>query len=170
MKGDWCIVLDRLIYKNLGSLNRALGRNVKVDAHTLYIKFTSGRVVLRVSSDVVICSKNENDQLCVDILDLLLWAPEGEHLPQAASQHDLFLPQINIEDENNQSVVNTDNNVPLSTNAGDDIQIDTRYNQPEQEKKDPAEGGHSSTTLRHSSRVGKPSFKFLSHFAESDSD
>ena len=44
--GDFCIVPDRLLYKSMGSLTRALGRVVKVVERTLYIKFTSGRIVL----------------------------------------------------------------------------------------------------------------------------
>ena len=73
---------------------------------------------------------------------------------------------INIDDENNQSIVGT-GNTPLTNDTGDHIQTDDRYiPEPEPEK----EEGQSSTTLQRSARVQKPSFKFLSHFAESDSD
>ena len=53
--GQWVICPDRLVYKNLGSLSRAVGRVIKLDNRTAYIKFTSGQIIDRASSDIVLC-------------------------------------------------------------------------------------------------------------------
>ena len=165
-KGTYCIMPDRLIYKNLGSLNRALGRVIKVEGRTIFIKFTSGRVVSRAMSDIVVCSKNKHDEIVVDILDLPLWSEPGENLPPSSSQHDIFLPEINLD------MLEEDNNVhngneALDFNSGEQIQSTADTNVSETENEEPeAETGH----LRHSARQPKLSYKFLSYLADTDSE
>ena len=79
---------------------------------------------------------------------------------------DLFLPVIDVvEDENNQAVVT--GNETLDFDTRDQIKIDDSYTiEPEAEKQQ----DQSSTNLRRSARIQQLSFKFLSHFQESDSD
>merc|ERR1712059_98272 len=95
--GSYCIVLDHLIHKNIGSMNRALGRVIKTEAGTIYIKFASGRIVSRAVNDIVVCTKNKYDEIIVDPLDLPLWGGMDEPLPPTASQHNIFLLQINLD-------------------------------------------------------------------------
>ena len=84
-----------------------------------------------------------------------------------SSRYDLFIPQINIdpivEGSDQTFPVNTDD-VALDNNSGEEIQVDTNYHEPEQEKEE------QLGPLHHSTRVSKPSYKFLAHFEDSESD
>ena len=86
---------------------------------------------LRASSDIVPCSKNSFGDLSVDILDLPSLENDHEHLINTGSQHDIFLPTINLEhdlDKINQTVEGgTDIPGTEATGNTDDIKIDQTY-------------------------------------------
>ena len=105
--------------------------------------------------------------MSVDILDLPLWSNEVEQLQLSSSRHDLFIPQINIDpivEGNDQTSSVLTDNIALDINSGEGIQVDTSYNEQEQEKEQPL------GALRYSTRVSKPTYKFLAHFEDSASD
>ena len=104
--------------------------------------------------------------MSINILDLPLWSNEVEQLQPSSSRHDLFIPQINIDpmvEGNDQTSVLTDN-VALDIDSGEAIQVDTRYIEPKPKKEQPL------GALCRSARVSKPTYKFLAHFQDSESD
>ena len=121
----------------------------------------------RAVSDIVVCSKNKYDKIVVDILDLPLWSEPGENLPPSSSQHDVFLPEINLDIlENDNNITNC--NAALDSHLGEQAQSTADTNVYETENEEPETAtGH----LRHSSRQPQPSYKFHSYLAiETDSE
>ena len=165
--GQWVYMPDRILYKSAASLISALGRVIKADNRTLYIRFASRKTVLRAAGDVVLCDRNQFDKIVIDLLDLPLHTPNEEHLRPCESVFDIFLPSIDLQ-VNEETLLdnNVDNDIVMvlpNTDAGssppppnfDAIEVDEEY-----EEKEEAE------TIRHSSRPHKPSYKYLARFAD----
>ena len=163
--GDFCFVPDRLVYKNINSLTRALGHVVAVKDRSLEIKFSNGYSVLRHCNDVISCNVNTNSEMSLDILDLPFWPhSEEEHLTPNESQFDIFLPEINIDNSGvAQPTPEVDVDVPDIT--GDEILVDPDY-QLSNKMGQPAADKDQPEQQRHSARVKCPTYKFLAQFAD----
>ena len=163
--GQWIIIPDRILYKNFGSFSAAIGRVIKIENRTIYIKLANNQIINRASSDIIPCSANKFDQISVDILDLPLFENNEEHFKNVSSQHDIFLPTINLDNTTDKcnEIIDNRTDIPRNTQT-DDIQIDPTY-RPENE-----EGGGSNQTenLRRSTRRHRPSWRYLARYKDED--
>ena len=83
------------------------------------------------------CNVNKNDEMSVDILDLPIWPrTEEEQLQPNVSRFDLFIPEINIDQgvDKGMAASPTPNDPVLVPDIpGDTVQIDTDYQQEEEQ-------------------------------------
>ena len=163
--GQWVIIPDKILYKNLGSFSSAIGRVINVENRTIFIKLANNETINRAASDIIPCSANKFDQISLDILDLPLFNDNQDHFKEINSQYEIFLPTINLDqDGDNSNDVLQDHTVIPRPVQTDDIQIDPTY-RPDSEEK---EENNQSETLRRSSRGHRPSKRFLARDTDAD--
>ena len=158
--GQWVIIPDRILYKNLGSFSAAIGRVVKIENRTIYIKLANNQIINRASSDIIPCSSNKFDQISVDILDLPLFENNQEHFKNISSQHEIFLPTINLDQDSNNSndVLQPCTAIPLNTEI-DEIVTDPSYIPEGQQPED----------MRPNTRPRRQSWRYTARYEEEES-
>ena len=163
--GQWVIIPDKILYKNLGSFSAAIGRVIKIENRTIFIKLANNQTINRASSDIIPCSSNKFDQISLDILDLPLFQNNQDHFKEINSQHKIFLQNINLDSTTDKcnEIINSRTAIPRNTQL-DEIHIDPTY------IPDSEEGGENNQeeNPRRSSRGHKPSWRYLARYTDED--
>ena len=86
---------DRIQYKHVDSLSRALSRIILITDRSVSIHLPLGKIVNHHFNDIISCELNDNSMIFLDILDFLLYDYTEElELQQHESQFGLNIPNL----------------------------------------------------------------------------
>ena len=171
--GQWVLIPDKIIYKNIGSFATSVGRVIKIKNRTIYIKLANNRVINRALSDIIPCAANKHHQISLDILDLPIFDDKkDEQFKEIKSQFEVFLPTITLNEQTGKCNDTVQHPVDTPrTRLTDDIQIDPTY-QPVTEDKEEELQLQLPDQLgpRRSARRHKPSWRYKERYTEDTED
>ena len=172
--GEWVLIPDKIVYKNIGSFANSVGRVIRIKNRTIYIKLSNGRVINRAVGDIVPCAMNKHQQISLDILDLPIFDDiNNEQYRDIISQFEVYLPTISLtEQPGNVIVQDTVNPIRPEPTHNDDILVDPFYcpgpgagAEAGAEQRVP----HPDTLLpgpRRSSRGHRPSWRYKERYTD----
>ena len=159
---------DRIQYKHVDSLRRALGKIISITDRSASIRLHSGKIVNRHFNDIISCELNDNSMISLDILDFLLYDhTEEPELQQHESQFGLNIPNLTADHvshgkdlephvtpahQEDSALEVKKNNEPLGYDTGNELT--PLADEPE----------YQSQAIRQSNRSWMPSREFLEMF------